>query len=52
MRRPGVQLGDLLQHNYLHYFTRAEIEAEMREAGFELEHYSTDGYAHAVGVAL
>ncbi len=48
---PRVELGDVLDPHFQHYFTEQEIEDELRAAGFELVEYSTDGYAHAVGRA-
>ena len=47
-----VELGDSLGPDYAHYFTRSEIDSELREAGFELVYYSTQGYGHAIGRAL
>jgi hypothetical protein len=41
----------VLDPHFQHYFTKPEIEAELRAAGFDLVEYSTDGYAHAVGRA-
>ena len=35
---------------YVHYFTRDEIAAELKEGGFALAYYSTDDYPHAVGI--
>ena len=49
--RPRIDLGDTLAPNFLHYFTRAQIQAELDEAGFDLHRYSTAGYGHAVGVS-
>jgi hypothetical protein len=37
--------------NFVHYFTRDEITSELREGGFELVFFSTEGYGHAVALA-
>lgn len=55
-RKDYLEEGDNLSFNrevfnYIHCFTREEILAELREAGFELAFYSSEGYGHAVGVA-
>jgi hypothetical protein len=50
-RRRHVDLGDTLAPNYVHYFTRAQIEAELGAGGFELVYYGTRGYGHAIGKA-
>ena len=52
LRRNFLVVGDYLAPNYVHYFTREEIASEMQAAGFQLVLYSTNGYGHAVGVAL
>ncbi|HUP72468.1 MAG TPA: hypothetical protein VM282_05425 [Acidimicrobiales bacterium] len=49
LRRERLEPGDALNPLYVHYFTRDEIADELGEAGFELIHYSTDPYGHAVG---
>jgi hypothetical protein len=49
-----VELGDALIPTYAHYFTRAEIEDELHEAGFKMVDFeltASPGYALAVGVA-
>ena len=50
-RRDTLEAGDALAPLYAHFFTRDEVSGELDEAGFELVHYSTDTYAHAVGRA-
>lgn len=35
----------------IHFFTRDEVEAELRAAGFKLTHFSEENYGHAVGKA-
>ncbi len=54
--REEVELGDDLGPNYIHRFTHAEIEDELREAGFSLAFYKPQGprrfdSGHAVGLA-
>jgi ABC-type multidrug transport system ATPase subunit len=46
-----AEVGDTVGHNYQHYFTRAEIEQELADAGFELIHFAPTPYAHAVARA-
>ena len=46
-----LEPGDALSPLYAHSFTKDEIAAELEEAGFELVHYATEPYAHAVGRA-
>jgi hypothetical protein len=47
-----VDLGDALSPNYVHYFTRAELEAELEAGGFRLISFETKPYGHAVGQAV
>jgi SAM-dependent methyltransferase len=47
--RERVEPGDYLSPNYVHFFTQEEIRGELEEAGFDLLHYGTAGYGHAVG---
>ena len=49
-RRDPVQIGDSLEPNFVHSFSRAEIASELEAAGFEMVFFSTRGYAHAVGI--
>lgn len=49
--RPPIDLGDVLDPHFQHYFSRSEIDEELGAAGFKLVEFSTDGYAHAVGRA-
>jgi len=44
-----VELGDRLDGTFDHYFTKAEIKAELEEAGFEMVYYANAPYGHAVG---
>jgi hypothetical protein len=47
-RGTPVEVGDDLAPNYVHYFTRDEIDSEARAAGFELAHFAAAPYGHAV----
>jgi hypothetical protein len=49
-RREPIELGDHLNWSYSRWFTRAEIEAELREAGMRLVHFGEVGDGHAVGI--
>lgn len=56
LHRERVEPGDALQPNFVHYFTPAEIAAELREAGWEPHRYTPAGSgardsAWAVGLA-
>ncbi len=50
--REPLELGDALEPEYVHYFTREEIAAELQQGGFALEHYSEDQYGHVVATAV
>lgn len=50
-RQEPVTLGDRLVPNLVHYFSRDEIDAELRDGGFELVAFERSPYGHAVGVA-
>ena len=52
LRREKAEIGDDLAPDYVHYFTQAEIAAEMEAAGFHLLYFATDGYGQAVGRAV
>jgi hypothetical protein len=41
--RPLAELGDDLAPNFVHRFTREEIEAELRDAGFRLAEFRAQG---------
>jgi hypothetical protein len=56
-RRPPVEPGDDFVPEYIHRFTRAEVEAEFAEGGFELQRFVREGTGEydsgfAVGRAL
>ena len=50
-RRAPVEMGDALLPNYVHCFTREEVEAELREGGFDMVHFEIGEYGLAVGRA-
>lgn len=50
-RRPAPELGDAFPTLYFHMFTQEEIEAELREAGFDAVFYGSEDYGRAVGLA-
>lgn len=52
LRRERVELGDALEPEYVHYFTKDQVAAELEEGGFTLGYYSEDGYGHCVGIAV
>jgi hypothetical protein len=47
----ALEVGDEIAGYYRHRFNRADIELELRAAGFRPEMYSEEGYGHAVGYA-
>ena len=50
--RDCVEFGDELgSRGFVHFFTREEISDELRLGGFDLEEYSTERHAHAVGIS-
>jgi hypothetical protein len=46
-----VELGDVLQDTFDHWFTEEEIRGELEEAGFALIGFFRQPYGHAVGKA-
>jgi hypothetical protein len=52
LRRPPAEVGDWLQPEYVHYFTKNEVSSELSEGGFRMILYSTEGYGCAVGLAV
>jgi hypothetical protein len=51
-REPAAEVGDWLIPHYIHHFTQDEVVSELAEGGFDCVHYSTEDFAHAVGVAV
>ena len=50
--REIIELGDgLYPLSFAHWFSEAEINAELAEAGFTVIYYSAQEYGHAVGLA-
>jgi len=47
-----VEVGDVLDGSFDHYFTRDEIEAELQAAGFKPALYREEPYAHVVALAV
>ena len=52
LRREFTELGDWLDPYYRHHFTEEEIVSELFEGGFDIIHYDTTGYGHAIGTAI
>lgn len=52
LRRDRIEVGDTLVPNYAHYFTKSELESELREAGFELLSFERVPDGCAVGRAV
>jgi hypothetical protein len=51
-RKETLDRGDRITlGQFVHFFTRDEVEAELRAAGFDLAHFSQENYCHAVGKA-
>ena len=46
-----VDVGDTIDRNYVHCFTRDEIEAELAAGGFRLVTFESEPYGHTVAVA-
>ena len=49
--RSKVEIGDRLAPNFVHYFSRNEIERELALADFQLVSFNTLEYGHAVAAA-
>lgn len=47
--RLPVEVGDALEPNRVHFFTRDEVEAELEAGGFRMVDYGDDQYGWAVG---
>lgn len=53
LRREPVEMGDNLSPNYVHHFTRDEVERELRAGGFRMAAFSPQGNgAYASGFAV
>ena len=50
-RAEPVELGDTIGQNFVHRFTREEIESELADGGFRVVAYAAQPYGHAVAVA-
>lgn len=50
LRRGPVDVGDALTPNLVHFFTRAEVAAELTDAGFDLVDFGSVDYGWAVGM--
>lgn len=51
-RKERIEYGDTLVETYLHHTNQANVEQELRLAGFALKHYSDHGFGHAVALAI
>jgi hypothetical protein len=49
-RKEPPEIGDHLNWSYSHWFTREEVESELREAGIRLVDFGEVGEGYAVGV--
>lgn len=50
LSREPVDVGDALTPNLVHFFTQAEVTAELTDAGFDLVDFGSMDYGWAVGV--
>jgi hypothetical protein len=50
--REPAEVGDWLVPYYVHYLTHLEVANELSEGGFKMVHFSSEGYGHAVGIAV
>lgn len=50
--RTRLELGDDLEPEYVHYFTREELSAELLASGFTLSAYYEEPYGHALARAI
>jgi hypothetical protein len=46
-----VERGDHLTSQFIHFFKREELGAELQEAGFTLAYFSEEPYGHAIGIS-
>ena len=51
-RRESAEVGDTIAENFVHRFTRAEIERELTLGGFRMVAFAARPYGHAVAVAV
>jgi hypothetical protein len=51
-RRPRTEVGDDLAPNFVHYFSEAEVAAELDAGGFQMVEFSKSDYPHAVARAV
>ncbi|MDQ3721876.1 MAG: class I SAM-dependent methyltransferase [Actinomycetota bacterium] len=51
-RAERPELGDTVNENYVHCFTREEIESELTAGGFRVIAFSSEPYGHVVAVAV
>ena len=50
-RAERAELGDAVGPNFVHSFTRAEIQSELAAAGFRMAAFAAEPYGHAVATA-
>ena len=50
-RAERAELGDAVGPNFVHSFTRPEIESELAAAGFRMVAFAPEPYGHAVAIA-
>lgn len=43
-----IEIGDVLNLNYQHFFTKAELEYEIRVSGFQMLHFAATPYGYLV----
>jgi SAM-dependent methyltransferase len=51
-RRERVELGDWMEPDYKHYFTREQLRRELADGGFEMAEFSSGPLGSAVGIAV
>ncbi len=51
-RRERVELGDWMEPDYKHFFTRDELGRELADGGFELVEYNSGSPGSAVGISV
>lgn len=50
--RDPVELGDWLEPYFKHHFTPEQLEAELREGGFDMMYFAPEDTGHSVGIAV